>query len=568
MNFLRSNSSSVRFDVHFPLVRRLQQLAILLLLPAIAQATGQLRLQWQDNATNEIGYRVLRWDSDTQAYVLIATLPANTTSYTDTTVTPGEGYAYRVQAYNDSGTADSNDARAIAKTSQTVTLAALPTATFGDAPFTASAAASSGLTSFSFGSSNSAVATVSGNTVTIVGTGTTNITGTQAGDDTYAPASDTQTLTVNQAGQTITFGALPNVAMYDPPFTLSAIASSGLPVAYASSNTAVAAVSGSTVTIIGIGTTTITATQPGNSNYIAAANVAQTLTVTKADQTITFDPLPTKTVGDPTFTLTATSSSGLPISYGTSNPNVASVSGSTVTIVNGGSADITAKQNGNATYNAATPVVRTLVVYKAPVFASQPANRVITAGSNTTFNIQLDGRSTAPFVYKWQISTDGGVNWSDLTIASPYTVSTPQVNASTLTVSGATASLNGNLYRCIATNNVGSATSNGGSLTVNWAPSFTTQPANQSTVAGGNASFTIATTGNPTPTYQWQISTTPGGSTFTNLANDGTYSGVTTATLTITSASSSLNNFRYRAVAFNSVVPSGVNSAYATLTVQ
>ena len=89
-------------------------------------------------------------------------------------------------------------------------------------------------------------------------------------------------LVVNRLAQTITFSALPAKQTTDAPFVLTATASSGQPVSYASSDPAVATVSGSTVTLVGAGTTTITASQPGNATYLAAANVTQTLTVTAA----------------------------------------------------------------------------------------------------------------------------------------------------------------------------------------------------------------------------------------------------------------------------------------------
>ncbi|MCX6309112.1 MAG: T9SS type A sorting domain-containing protein, partial [Bacteroidia bacterium] len=60
---------------------------------------------------------------------------------------------------------------------------------------------------------------------------------------------------------------------------LSATVSSGLPITYTSSNTSVATISGSTVTIVGVGTTTITASQPGNVKYNAATSKEQVLTV-------------------------------------------------------------------------------------------------------------------------------------------------------------------------------------------------------------------------------------------------------------------------------------------------
>src|SRR5690606_39659521 len=61
---------------------------------------------------------------------------------------------------------------------------------------------------------------------------------------------------------------------------------------YSSSNEQVATVAGNKVTIIGLGTTTITASQAGNAEYEAAASIPQDLTVTKAPQEITFEPLP------------------------------------------------------------------------------------------------------------------------------------------------------------------------------------------------------------------------------------------------------------------------------------
>ena len=100
------------------------------------------------------------------------------------------------------------------------------------------------------------------------------------------------------------------------------------------------------------------------------------------DQTINFGPLPAKVVGDAPFTLTATASSGLAVSYVSSNPAVAGVSGSTVTIVSAGSTTITASQAGNAGYNAATPVAQTLTVSAA---GTATTTTLSTSGSPSTY---------------------------------------------------------------------------------------------------------------------------------------------------------------------------------------
>ena len=82
--------------------------------------------------------------------------------------------------------------------------------------------------------------------------------------------------------QTIAFGALSNVTLGIAPFTLSATASSGLAVTFASATPSDCTVSGNTVTIIGAGTCSITASQSGNSSYAAAAPVTRSFTVNSA----------------------------------------------------------------------------------------------------------------------------------------------------------------------------------------------------------------------------------------------------------------------------------------------
>ena len=90
-------------------------------------------------------------------------------------------------------------------------------------------------------------------------------------------------LVIAKAPQTINFAALDPVLDNQASLALTATATSGLTVSYASSNPAVATVSGSTVTIVGLGTTTLTASQAGNINYTAATSVPQTLTVVRAN---------------------------------------------------------------------------------------------------------------------------------------------------------------------------------------------------------------------------------------------------------------------------------------------
>ena len=90
------------------------------------------------------------------------------------------------------------------------------------------------------------------------------------------------------------------------------------------------------------------------------------------------------------------------------------------------------------------------------------------------------------------------------------------------------------------------------------APAFNTQPASVTVTAPAAASFSVAVSGNPTPTLQWQVSIDAG----VNWVN---VPAATAATLTINPTIVGQNNNRYRAVATNSV--GSVNSSAATLTV-
>jgi hypothetical protein len=186
----------------------------------------------------------------------------------------------------------------------------------------------------------------------------------------------TTTSTFNiQEGQTITFGALAAATYGDAPFGLAGTTSSGLTLSYSSSDPLVATISGSTVTIVGAGSTSITASQAGDGSYAPATDITQTLVVNKANQTITFGALTSKTAGDAPFTLGALSNSSLGVVYSSSNTGVATVSGNTVTIVSAGTTNITASQTGNGNYNAATDVIQPLIVLPVnnlPSIATQP----------------------------------------------------------------------------------------------------------------------------------------------------------------------------------------------------
>jgi hypothetical protein len=82
----------------------------------------------------------------------------------------------------------------------------------------------------------------------------------------------------------------------------------------------------------------------------------------KLSQSIHFDPLQERRMGEAPFDLEGNATSNLPLSYESSNPGVAAISGNTVTLTGMGTTDITASQEGNFLYGAAASVVQTLTV--------------------------------------------------------------------------------------------------------------------------------------------------------------------------------------------------------------
>lgn len=246
---------------------------------------------------------------------------------------------------------------------QTITFQPIPELSYGDPPVTLSATASSGLP-VTFISSNTSVASVTGNSLNVNSTGTCLITAQQTGNGTYAPAKFIRSLTVNKADQTITFPPLPSRTYGDPDFPPGATSSSGLPVSYSSDNPDVAVITEGNIHITGAGTANITASQAGNNLYNQAPEVTIQLIVEKADQTINFNELTVHKYNDPDFDPGATASSGLTVTYSSSNTSVASIVEGMIHIVAPGTVTITASQTGNDNYHPAPDVSRILEIEK------------------------------------------------------------------------------------------------------------------------------------------------------------------------------------------------------------
>ncbi|MEZ5016505.1 MAG: T9SS type A sorting domain-containing protein [Flavipsychrobacter sp.] len=213
--------------------------------------------------------------------------------------------------------------------------------------------------------------------------------------------------------------------------------------------------------------------------------------------------------------------------------------------------------NGTCTPSTMS-AARLLIVQIPPSIAAQPIDKTICLGANTTFDIIGSG---ANVTYQWQVSTDAGATFNNVSNAGVYSGVTSQ--SLMLTAPGLT--MNGYQYRCIVSGSCApSVTSVVRTLTINTAPAITTHPANAAICVVGNASFNVVATGTAL-TYKWEVSI-DGGATYNDVINGGLYSGASTATLNLTGASMTEHNYKYRCV-IGGTCPPSVTTTEATLTI-
>ena len=290
----------------------------------------------------------------------------------------------------------------------------IPVKMYGDLPFDIVIESTDSNGEISYTSSDESVATVSGNTVTIVGVGEITIYVTQSATDDYLLETANITLIVNKATPKLSLPFITKKTYGTAPFQITATSISNGLVNYVSSNLNVATVSGNTVTIVGLGSSIITATQYETATYNSATasrtlNVAdlatasrtlkvadlatasrtlkvadlatasrtlrvadlatasrtlrvadlakdsKTLRVNKANPNIRNFVIPTKILGNIPFVLDApVTDSPSPFSYSTLNTDVATISENIVTIVAVGPATIEASQVESANYLSGT----------------------------------------------------------------------------------------------------------------------------------------------------------------------------------------------------------------------
>jgi hypothetical protein len=256
--------------------------------------------------------------------------------------------------------------------------------------------------------------------------------------------------------------------------------------------------------------TSVTASQNGyryravfTNSAGSATTAAATLTVVSAPS-VTTNPRSATVNAGQTATFTA-KASGNPVPTvqwqvstdgGQTFADIAGAISTTLTV------STTAAQNGyiyhtvfTNSVNSATTANATLTVRYAPTISDNPTSQTVIVGQTATFTAVANG-SPAPTV-QWQVSTNGGTSFSNISHATNPT----------LTLTNVTASQNGYLYRAVLHNSVGSVTTVAATLTVQAAPALALKPASQTANASPNVPLTAAATSNAPVTVQGQVGT-------------------------------------------------------------
>jgi uncharacterized protein YjdB len=370
-------------------------------------------------------------------------------------------------------------------------------------------------------SSNTSVATVADGTVTAVAVGTATITArSTAKSNIYATCSVTVTDPIPLTGIALdrtSVNLIPNgtttlTVTYDPADTTE----SG--VAWTSSNTNVATVSGGTITAVAVGTATITATSTEHSSMTATCSVTVTATsvpltgITLDRTSVDLNPNGTALL-TVTYNPAATTEAG--VTWTSSNTNVATVSGGTVTAVGVGTATITARSTAHSNLYANCSVTVTNLVLLTGICLDR-----------TSVDLNPNGTATLAVIYSPSATTETGVAWTssntNVAIVSGGTVTAVGVGTAIIT---ATSAAHSNLYAtCSVTVTEASVPLIGISL-------------NQASLnLDPNGTATLAVTYNPSDTTETGVTWTSSDVNVATVTN-GTVTAVGGGTATITATS-------------------------------
>ncbi|MGB4973224.1 MAG: T9SS type A sorting domain-containing protein, partial [Cyclobacteriaceae bacterium] len=200
-----------------------------------------------------------------------------------------------------------------------------------------------------------------------------------------------------------------------------------------------------------------------------------------------------------------------------------------------------------------------LYVYLSPNITTQPISTTKCVGSTATYTVAITPQSGV--TYQWEEKVPSG-SFEHIANGGIYSGAT----GTTLALTGVTAAMDGNKYRCVVGTCATPVISFDADLVIDLPPVVTVQPLPSTICAGMNTTFTADGTGLGL-TFQWQSQPSGTGS-YANIVNGGIYSGATTGTLTLTNVQLSETLTRYRCVLTASGVCTAVNTTNVPIIVR
>ena len=374
-----------------------------------------------DNAINGVSPQSIdfTFGSPTVTKTLTSTRTNTATSTSTNTATPTETHtatntatntptatATNTATHTATNTATRTPTATLTPGGQTITFNALTDKTIGTGTYNLSASSNVGAT-VRYTSSTTGVCTVTNaGVVTMLTFGmctiTANAHAATVGGISYGAATPvTQSFTVN-AVQTIVFPTITDKIYTVADFTPIATTNAGIAIGFSSATAAVCTIVSGKIHLVAPGTCTVTASNAGGagtaSTPFAAATVTKSFEVTGATQVVTAPIIPEwHTYDGNEFTLAATSSVGLPITYTSTTPLVCTIVGNKLTVNGVGKCSVKISQSGGTiggvTYAPAVDVVREFFITDTVATATRTA-------TNTRTHTPTLTPSPIPFLMK------------------------------------------------------------------------------------------------------------------------------------------------------------------------
>jgi hypothetical protein len=413
-----------------------------------------------------------------------------------------------------------------------ITLTATVTATTagtltGPVTFTTGGVTIGEVAEVSLARGDTATATLTVNATTLLGfvTGTDTITATYGGDTLNVGSSGTTTRAVELRVPTLSFAHVGNQVYGGAPFAVSASSASTGAVTY-TVGSGPATVSGARVTLTGVGTLVLSASQAATADY-AAATAATSFIVTAELPTLSFAPIANQVYGGAPFAVSASSASTGAVTY-TVVSGPATVAGAVITLTGVGTVALGASQAATADYAAATAATSFTVSAEVPTLSFAPI-------ANQTFGV-------APFVVAATSLSNGTLVYAIISGPATLSGSTVTLTGPGTVVLGASQAASGNFAAATATASFAVATP------------FTLTPTGGTGTSGGAtttpgevATFSLALTPGSAGKFPDPITFTatglPSGATATfSPATIAAGSAATTVVLTVQTSSQSAHS--------------------------